>query len=219
MKIALLVFVFFLYAYSPAFASVCGGSKPSSYLYSDIASIKYIRTHNVDGLNNLHQSDGEVLGLAGGPIGTRLEMTFETVPYQGSLYCLNSKKIEATFFAEPTIYIARNFDRGSCEYKAVLRHEMKHVNEQKKLFHEYIPRYKWHLSEIAQKLPRLEPVSIQNVDEQKKYIFNYIQTEMQKYQSEMLSVLAQRQQKIDTAEEYERVQNVCHRWDQKLDRE
>ncbi len=198
-------------------AGGCVRNTPKTYLYSDITQIEYVRTHHAQDLTELHQSDSTVLGLAGGPVGTKFEVIFEATPYQDKLYCLNVKKVEATFFANPTVYIARNFGRGSCEYNAVLRHELKHVNELKKTFHEYTPHYQRHLYQVAQDLPEIAPVTLDNINIIKQEIVENIESNMSKFQSDIMFELAKRQQEVDSQREYQRVQNVCHRWDKKLD--
>ncbi len=201
----------------PAWANGCGDHNPRTYLYNTIDQTEYVRTQSADNLTDLHgASQRQVLGLAGGEVGTRFEALFEAQHYDGDLYCLKVKRVEAVFFARPKIYIANNFGRGSCEYNAVMRHEEKHVNTLKITHNEYTALYREHLRGVSEDVPVLQPVEISQIDNQKTQIVEYLSAELNAYMQGIMDELSSRQQEIDSEEEYRRVMNVCHRWDKKL---
>lgn len=201
-----------------AFADTCKRSTPKTSLYNTIEQLEYIRTYSSAELTQYHGRGEQVLGLAGGPIGTTFEAGFEAVPYNDTLYCLNVEYVDAKFFAQPRIYIATNFGRGSCEYKAVMEHERKHVETLETTHNEYTSRYRNHLRNVSMKIPPLRPVSLSEINNQKRAVIDHIGHELKSYMADILSELTTRQNHIDSEEEYRRVLDVCDRWDKKLAR-
>lgn len=158
----------------------------------------------------------QVLGLAGGEVGTKFTAAFETKNYRDGLICLNVKEIKATFFAHPKVHIASNFKRGTCEYVNVLKHEEKHVRVLKKTHKEFMPKYKKHLRVTAKKLPILEPMSLKDANSKKQIFVTHIQKDLSAYMQKIMQEVEIRQKEVDSAEEYERVLNQCRKWDQRL---
>ncbi len=218
MRFALIVSICILTAPS-VWAKGCGDHRPHTYLYNTIDQIEYVRTQSANDLTDLQNSHRQVLGLAGGEVGTRFETLFEAKPYDHGLYCLKVKSVEAVFFARPKIYIASNFGRGSCEYGAVMRHEQKHVNTLKITHNEYTPLYRAHLRSVARDTPVFDPVRVDDIDAQKEQIIEYLSAGLNVYMQGIMEELSSRQQEIDSEEEYQRVMDVCHRWDKKLEDE
>ncbi len=204
---------------STAVFARCPSQKPLAIIQYSVSPTEYIKKNNADHLTNMHTGGhgaGQVLGLAGGDVGTSFKATFDLKQVKKDLYCLNVKKIKATFFAHPKVYIASNFKRGTCEYGNVLKHEEKHVKTLKKTHREYMPKFKQHLSSAARKLPVLEPMTLSEANENKDVYVKKISEDLSSYMQIIMMEVAQRQKEVDSKEEYQRVMKRCSKWDKRL---
>lgn len=214
--------VILIFISKSAFAQQCPPINPIINLSSSVATTQYERNIEAEKLNDMHGSlpeDNSVLGLAGGEVGTKFDVLFDAEPVGDNLYCLNFKKITAVFYAQPKIYLASNFKRGTCEYTAILQHENKHVEVLKKAQREYMPEYRTFISGVIEKLPVLEPIRLQDANAKKQLYINQIGQELAGFMENAMIDVAQRQRAIDTQEEYESVWRRCDRWAKKLDDE
>lgn len=160
------------------------------------------------------------LGVAGGNVGVKFVTHFKPIPQRGSkLYCLQVKKIEATFYAQPVVQIAKNFKRGTCEYHKVLTHENEHVDTLKKAHRYHLPFFRKHLRVTSKDLPTLEPVSIQGMKEQKQLVVDTINADLSEFMQEIERDVAERQARLDTAKEYQKVWSRCNNWEKHLSEE
>lgn len=207
----------------PSFAEAktCRKHRPITRLKYEVEPTQYIRDLSANELTAWHSGGGPstVLGLAGGEVGTRFETSFETKPVGNNLYCLNVKRINAVLFVRPQVHIARNFKRGTCEYNAVLRHEDKHVRVLKQAHTEYLPKYQHHLRTTSKKIPKLPPMTLAQANQERHALVEQIKRNLSSYLEVIMSDVARRQQKVDTAEEYQRVAERCRKWEKRLNSE
>lgn len=196
----------------------CPDHRPTTSMIYKVQKTEYVRTLNVTDLADLHTNNGAntVLGLAGGEVGIRFQATFKAEPVGNNVYCLNLKKINAEFYAEPKVHIAKNFRRGTCEYHAVLKHENEHVEILKQAHKEYLPKYRQHLRNISRDVKVLQPLTLDQVTAEKQKLIQKIGTDLTAYLSIIMDDVAQRQSDFDTEEEYQRIHDRCDRWEKRL---
>ena len=208
-----------LFPSSPAFAiDKCPSYRPITSLRYSIKPTQYVRNFSAMELTGTHEyGDGSsiTLGHAGGRSGIRMSIEYEAVLH-ASLYCLQIKKIKAQFYAEPTIHIANNFKRGSCEYNSVLKHEHKHVKILQRAHKLYISKYRTHLRKVAKGIPYFPPMEITEMQAYKDIASRHIDNGLSEYMAHIRDYVAERQKELDTPEEYQRVNERCKRWDKKL---
>lgn len=74
------------------------------------------------------QHKTQVSGLMSGSIQTKsqVELLHEKYALQGK-GCLYLKSANVTISIDPTIFVAKEYKKGSCYHNAVLNHERKHV--------------------------------------------------------------------------------------------
>ena len=212
------LFAFALLFTCPVFAK-CPSQKPFAQIKYSVSPTEYIKTSNADHLTRMHTGGvgiDKVLGLAGGEVGTSFKAAFEVKQRKSGLYCLNVKKIKATFFARPKVYIASNFKRGTCEYANVLRHEEKHVKTLVRTHKEYMPKFKLHLRSTARDLPVLPEMALSEANEKKQIFVDQISRDLASYMQEIMEEVAIRQKEVDSQEEYERVLRRCKKWEKRL---
>ena len=195
----------------PCLADECDElPKPSVTVKRLDEKISYNTGYSYKALNNLGaalaQPGRQVLGLTRGNATASFVMkTPAYVDRSGRWECA-SPQITLTFgFTPVTIYVAREFPQGTCAYKEILDHEMRHLKAyqdhmasiEKSLAETLIARFvtdrPWR-APASQTAPQLQ----KELDER---WLPYVQREIAKVEAA--------QALIDTAEEYERVANAC----------
>lgn len=218
-KVSLILLLFSLcYTIKNAEAE-CRSHRPFAIIQYSVSSTEYIKTDNSDSLTLMHDGvigASKVLGLAGGDVGTSFDALFDIEQQKDGLYCLYVKKVKATFFAHPKVYIASNFKKGTCEYANVLRHEEKHVKVLKRTHRQYMPEFKRHLRKTTKNLPILQPMTLNEVNDKKQFLVKQISKDLSSYMQVITLEVAKRQSKIDTKKEYQRVMSRCTKWDKRL---
>lgn len=199
-------------------AKKCSVHRPSTSLKYKVEPTQYLRTLDATALTAMHMQTGpnKVLGLAGGAVGTKFEATFEVESIGANKYCLNLEKIEATLFAKPQVHIAKNFKRGTCEFNAVLKHENKHVDTLKRAHKEYLPHFRKHLRITSKKVPVLPPMKLSEAELKKEIIVQQISKDLSTYLNTIMEDVAERQKKVDSTREYQKVWDRCRKWEKRL---
>lgn len=148
----------------------------------------------------------EVLGLTRGNAIVGFATNSPTFVDRTGRWECSSPQITVTYGLSPiTVYVAREFPEGSCAYKEIYEHEMRHVKA-----------YQAHLADIEKLLvdalnarfntgsPWRGPVG-QSSDKLQRELSErwtpYVQREFNRVE--------EAQARIDTPEEYERVANAC----------
>lgn len=151
-----------------------------------------------------------VAGLARGGIQLKsnIRVAWQTFPSHRRV-CLWYDTIEWRLHFTPTIFMDKSIKRGSCEYDAVLEHELKHVDVDRKLIRKYRPKFEREIRKFVRKFGVAGPYPIENTEKMKDYLSDVLAQHLSKLEAEMTAERMQRQQAIDTLEEYRRVQNQC----------
>jgi hypothetical protein len=109
-------------------------------------------------------------------------------------------------FSPMTVYVAREFPEGSCAYKEIREHEMRHVQT-----------YLTHIVSIEKALTdtlstRFAEISIWRgpVGQTASRLQQELNTRWAPYVQQQIKRVDEAQAKIDTTEEYERVANACN---------
>ncbi len=198
----------------------CSAHKPVVTVLNSIKPVKYIRKFYSDDLSKFHNKEDVngniVLGLMGGGVNNVFNAKFEVIPQANDKYCLLMTRLDVEFFALPTIHIARNFARGSCEYNSILKHELKHVDILKAVYKENIYKYKNYVRKISFAAPVLPAMNLVEINRQKEYMIGYINYELSRYIQTLLDDISKRQMKIDTPKSYRDDIGMCNLWRSKL---
>lgn len=123
--------------------------------------------------------------------------------------CLWMSEIDIRININPTIYIAREYPKNSCMYKAVLEHEMKHIQVDRDVATQYQSQLRDMASKVAQKVGVVGPKSDIEARRTEKKIKAYFSENMNLILEKMYAERRERQQKVDNIEEYKRVQSQC----------
>jgi len=149
-------------------------------------------------------------GLMNGGISIKSSVEVATMTYPRSqVTCQWIAKIDLTIAIDPTIYIAKEHKKGSCKHQAILEHEMKHVYVDREVVKEYAPRIKRHLEQAILKVGIVGPKPERRAAEFHKKILDYMEARLKETTDHMYQDRRQRQQAVDSLEEYQRVSRLC----------
>ncbi len=217
--VRVVVFLLALFVSDAAMAA-CQSEATSVSVRSVIEPVKYVRNVSSKNLTDIHgnpdKQEQRVLGLGGGQIGIDAKLQFSVVTRKGKA-CLSLQEIKAVFYAYPEVHIASNFRRGGCEYSAVLGHERKHIRTLKKFHREYYPELRKELKKLAKQIKVIGPVAPEDVEKQQKRLGDRVSRAVSSFTDGITPILEERQNKIDTKEEYKRVSDQCKKWERDLD--
>lgn len=199
-------------------AALCDTQTPQVHVSLNTAKTRYIRTNSAATLSAMHGdgSHATVGGLGGGEIGLETQSQF-IVRSQGDKACVSLKSLKVTLYAKPTIMIASNFRRGTCEYQAVLGHEQKHVRALMNFVRQQAPKLRRKVQETVRQSRTYKRVALNDTTAAQKQIQDNLTYQLDAYQNSLLPTLQHEQDGIDNAKEYERVARMCQNWQEKLD--
>ena len=124
--------------------------------------------------------------------------------------CLYIDSIKINIHIKPTIYIAREYSKDGCMYKAVMEHEKKHINVDRVIVNKYTNLIIHGLDTALKKVGYAQgPFSAGRMEAEQKRLQEYTQNVVQAYSTQMTEERKTLQQKIDSLEEYERVNRSC----------
>lgn len=150
-------------------------------------------------------------GLMSGELRTTSNMNLMTETYQGfGATCLMINKITVKINVNPTIYIAREYPRGSCMYNSIFEHEKKHVQVDRIIVNKYIELIGHALNEHFKKIGfKAGPVPSNFVRDAQNKLTDQSNLIVSEHTKRMNDERKKLQQNIDSLEEYNRVNNAC----------
>ncbi|MEM6780234.1 MAG: hypothetical protein AAF569_00050 [Pseudomonadota bacterium] len=124
--------------------------------------------------------------------------------------CIFVDQIQVNIHFDPTIYIVREYPKGTCEHEAVMEHEKKHLKVNQIVINKYTERISKTLSYAMNKYgtsygPFFVAETPGVYERLKEYYVGIVKDEEKRMYAELLKL----NQDIDTIEEYERVRNAC----------
>lgn len=156
---------------SLAWASLCApGPFPTVYVKlldpkEHISSSKSLKQINSSAKGHGLVGKGEVaLGTTESRVSTDMSIQFtwsQRRPGTGSRVCVRIKSVDLTFgHSKLLVNLPREYKRGSCEYKVVLRHEMAHVQVNRTGVRKYARVLKSAISQELQRSRTIEASSM-----------------------------------------------------------
>lgn len=178
-------------------------------------------THNLDhaGLGQFSSSTSfshhrnEVFltgGITESNIQTDYQLSFRQLqnPTTGQA-CLSVDKVDVTLTYIPVVHMASNFPAGSCRFATTWEHELRHVNTDLITLNEYGGQLKLAAAQAANTIGAIGPVNITALPEQQSAVLAHIGAAVEKTLADIDKIRMQRQQSIDTREEYMRLSKAC----------
>ena len=184
----------------------------SNILYDFTKSKEDLNRIDVDTISPYgpqHKTD--VSGLMSGAIQLKSNVSFahETYKYLGR-GCVYLKGVDVKIHLEPTIYIANDFEKGSCMYNAILTHEFKHVKEDQLIINKYTNLLGRALDRVVNEQGEsFGPMRLHRMDETQLQVKDAIHRVVLKMNDKLNKERRKRQQAIDNIDEYKYVGNRC----------
>ncbi|MHA1153095.1 MAG: hypothetical protein ACTSQ7_10610 [Alphaproteobacteria bacterium] len=158
-----------------------------------------------------HGPRQQVLGLAEAGLEFGWSVRFEW-QQRGAGYCFWVRRTElAIRQPSPDIYVAREYRRGSCAYRAILTHERQHMSISRDQINRYLPRLRWVLTSL--RIPTGErPVFVTSAEAAKAEARALMKELAEPLFQEMAQALRAEQAKLDSPASYRRLRKQCKRW-------
>lgn len=152
----------------------------------------------------------DVGGLMKGGIETQQRMSFGTLTNTGTnQVCYWHDKVDVYIHIKPTIYIAREFPKGSCMHEAIMAHELKHVVVDRDIVNKYARLIGDALRADVNRYRVFGPLPVSQKNALQSQLKTRMQSILTTYTTKMATERRQRQQQVDSLSEYERVNHLC----------
>ncbi len=197
-------------------ASDCPGDPAIGYDIELKIDIPEPRLHHNLGTAELdrrapHGPGTRVLGLADTGLEFGWAVRFEWQP-QGAGSCFWVRRTElAIRHPSPDIYVAREYRRGSCPYRAILAHERQHMSTSRAQINRFLPRLRWVLTSL--RIPTGgRPIFVSSAEAAKTEVRALMKELAEPLFREIGQALRAAQAKLDSAASYRRLRKACKNW-------
>ena len=162
------------------------------------------------GLNQrVGQANGVHLGLTEAEFSVQVGVRVSATQSQSGSCAALEQVIATIGYQEMLVYVASNYDEGTCEYNAILNHEQTHVAFNNEVLSEYANNLQVALARIVEKLPSM---SDGNPNRAAQRLSRQIQAKLGGTVSALERDRSRRNGMIDTREAYERTASLCTGW-------
>jgi hypothetical protein len=152
----------------------------------------------------------DISGLTSSSYETRYQVKVQTRKIGRNRYCAQLLSVEAwAGFTGMTVYVAREYKRGSCQYRAILDHEHQHVAINRRVFQKYLPKIEKTLRATARKMG---PFVASSPNGAGKIVTNRLKAALRPTASALDRALDKSNANIDTKANYKRVNARCRKW-------
>lgn len=135
------------------------------------------------------------------------------VTKMGNRYCVRLANVDVTFgYSRIVVLIDKKYKEKSCEYKVIKEHEDTHVYLNRQVLTEFAPRIKQKVNEVAASIPpRVEYTKVR-AEKALSEMLAKVQEAVKPDMAEFRILQDERNQAIDTKENYRATTNMCDRW-------
>ena len=124
--------------------------------------------------------------------------------------CVYLAQVSVDFgFHDMDVYVASEFQPGTCEYKAILDHENQHVAINTHALHDHAPRIR---AALEQMLAEERPVAARDPSRVTRQVLDRISGRMDRYLQAFYQEMETRNGVLDTASNYEAIGALCRDW-------
>ena len=157
-----------------------------------------------------------IQGLAKGGVNVQGQYQFGTETYPTlQMGCLYTTKIQVTISLDSSILIAKEYKKGTCQYKAVLEHELKHRAVDRELVNKYSTIIAKAANSTLKTLGYAQgPFPVAQIPAAQEKISATLSSVISQFGDKFSEERNKRQEQVDSLSEYERVHNLCKDWPQ-----
>jgi len=150
------------------------------------------------------------VGLTTTELGFSMNVRINALPAERGRYCGYLETVNATVgYDELTVYVARKYRPGSCQYTSIMQHEETHVLVFRRMLNQYAPRVERRLTTAAQ---RLRPIVATSPKEAARRLKDKLRREVQPLFRELNRELDKANARLDTPQNYKAEQARCSNW-------
>lgn len=125
-------------------------------------------------------------------------------------YCVYLTGLDVQFgFKRMDVYIAAEFEPGTCEYRSVLDHENQHVSLHKGALRDFAPRFR---AEVEKVLRAQAPVYARDAQAGMDQALAAVDKGMSGLLNQFQKLTAERNAPLDSASNYEATGKLCENW-------
>jgi hypothetical protein len=217
--VLVLVLVGALFAAAPAAGHQdedCAGVSDIPYDIDLVVDIPPSRVHHDRSIEQLggmvaHGPGARVLGAANAGLEFGWGMDMQSVR-SGGKYCVWVARLRLTVrYPSPDIYIAREYRKGSCQYRTILAHEQEHVQISRATIKRYLPRL--HLLLTSLRIPTAQrPIRTATLEQAEEDLSALMRDLVDPVYREMARALTSEQASLDSPASYRRLFRRCRDW-------
>ena len=210
----------FLGQAAPAEAARCSSpsAKAKIKLHMKYADPTYVQDRNTAGMRNIiNDIQGYTsgpwhlpLGLTVAQLGTSYETQMTYRKAQGGGYCVSLTEATVTVgYDDMTIYLSRDYAEGSCEFDAILEHELEHVALNEAVLRSYQTKFENALKRV---LRSKKVIFVHRKAEARSAYLLALKKQFEPVAAAMARERNQKNGKIDTRKNYEHIASQCNNW-------
>lgn len=160
------------------------------------------------GHNKFSRSAGWVTrGLTKTNLESRIEVHVQYQQQEKNRFCVGLKGVSARVgYSQFNVYVARDLQPGSCEYKVTMDHEQTHVAVYRDQLKQFATRFENRLNRAAR---TLKPVLSGSAKSGQNYFLRKLNSEFKQVFRQLSRETDTRQGRLDTPENYRREQAFC----------
>ncbi|MDI1228206.1 MAG: hypothetical protein PSY14_11030 [bacterium] len=158
------------------------------------------------------RSQNEIFTVGGlhlSELAPQYVVSFEISDGGGGLVCIAPVALRVSIEYAPRVMIASEHAPGSCRYRTILDHEMRHVNTDIIAFNEFLPQVRRALEESARKLAQMGPMQASSIEKAKGMLVDAVREKLVHEIEEFHKIRFVRQQIIDTRQQYLLENKLC----------
>lgn len=158
------------------------------------------------------KSQNEVFTLGGlhlSELAPQYVVSFDISGIARDQFCVAPVAVRVSIEYAPRVMIASEWQPGSCRYKVILDHEMRHVNTDIIAFNEFLPKIRLSLEQAARQIQQMGPMRESSVEKAKGLMVDAVRDKLVAEIEEFQKVRFVRQQMIDTRQQYLLESRMC----------
>lgn len=197
-----------------AAAAECVGAPDQAYHFDvrlEVPPARLSRNISRAGLNGLspHGQGRNTLGLTQSQLELSNNAQYTSAASAGG-HCYWIRSIEVVLrYRSLDILVASEYRRDSCAFRAILSHERDHVRVARSYLARFEPRFRQALSSVDIPTPG-RPAFTSGTP--KKEVQQIVENLIQPVYEELNATISRAQAKLDTPEQYARIQARCNDW-------
>ena len=160
---------------------------------------------------NMHLTQGQPLGLTTGPVSARYRTRVQIRKRQHGGFCVWPVVVKVRVgFETLTVYLDRKYQKGSCEYEAILAHEMEHVRRNRDTVARYLPQLRRQVAQLLRAKPAMHVLGVER-QARDAYLL-YIRRRLSPSLRAIAAARDRSNDAIDTPESYRTIADKCGNW-------